>query len=142
MSGKEIDLKAWVADRQERRTLRQKLYLIRLTIEAEKELTKDQLKLAKKYEDLDNFPGWSGFPDRWDIGDPKKVRRYRTMHNPDDKAMVARMLKLHEKKLDEIVIFGEKQYLDKVDNSVLKDWRAARIKGAVDRALKEGALNG
>lgn len=61
--------------RQERKLLKQKLFYIRRHIEGEDiELTAEHKKLKKEYEALPNFTSWSGFPDKWDIGDPNSVK--------------------------------------------------------------------
>lgn len=61
--------------RQERKQLKQKLFYIRRHIEGEDiELTAEHKKLKKKYEANSDFTGWSGFPDKWDVGDPNSVK--------------------------------------------------------------------
>lgn len=63
------------AERLERRQLKQKLFYIRRHIEGEDiELTAEHKKLKAEYETLPNFTSWSGFPDKWDIGDPNSVK--------------------------------------------------------------------
>ena len=61
--------------RQERRELKQQLFFIRRYVEGENVKLDQKLKdLKKKYEELEGFTSWSEFPDRWDIGDPNKVK--------------------------------------------------------------------
>lgn len=61
--------------RQERRQLKQKLFYIRRFLEGEDiRLSPEHKKLKAAYEALPEFTGWSGFPDKWDIGDPNRVK--------------------------------------------------------------------
>lgn len=61
--------------RHERRTLKQKLFTIRRHVEGEPvKLTKELEALKIKYEMLPGFTSWSGFPEKWDIGDPHGVK--------------------------------------------------------------------
>jgi hypothetical protein len=61
--------------RHERRELKQKLFFIRRFIEGEPIKLSPELKQLKaEYEALPGFTNWSGFPDKWDIGDPNNVK--------------------------------------------------------------------
>lgn len=62
--------------RQERRILKQKLFYIRRHVEGEENtpLTEEHVKLKSEYESLSGFTTWSGFPEKWDIGDPNQVK--------------------------------------------------------------------
>ena len=61
--------------RDERRTLKQKLFSIRRIVEGEViTLTKELRELKKKFEELPGFTKWSDFPEKWDIGDPYSVK--------------------------------------------------------------------
>jgi hypothetical protein len=62
--------------RQERRQLKQKLFLIRRFIEGEDvTLTPEHETLKAAYEKQPNFTNWSDFPERWDVGDPHRVKK-------------------------------------------------------------------
>lgn len=62
-------------DRNERRELKQKLFFIRRYMEGEYLKLNAELKdLKAQYEALEGFTSWSDFPERWDIGDPNKVK--------------------------------------------------------------------
>lgn len=64
------------AQRQERRTLKQKLFAIRRHIEGEDvKLNKELKELKAQYEAIPGFTSWSGFPEKWDIGDPYEVKQ-------------------------------------------------------------------
>jgi hypothetical protein len=72
--------------RLERRTLKQKLFQIRLFIEGDlEELTNELQDLKDQYEASDGFTTWSDFPDKWDIGDPNGVKRGSFAFNDVDK---------------------------------------------------------
>lgn len=63
-------------DREERRTLKQKLFTIRRYVEGENvKLTKEMRELKAKYESTEGFSSWSDFPHVWDIGDPNFVKK-------------------------------------------------------------------
>lgn len=78
--------------RQERRKLKQELWQIRLFVEKErnidgsdKELTENQARLKKIYENLPGFMSWKTFTEEWDIGDPYEVKRTAYIFNDIDK---------------------------------------------------------
>jgi hypothetical protein len=59
----------------ERKKLKQDLFKIRRFTEGKNvEMTPELYDLKKKYENTPGFTSWSDFPDRWDIGDPFKVK--------------------------------------------------------------------
>lgn len=61
--------------RHERRELKQKLFFIRRFTEGEPvKLSAELRQLKETYEALPGFTSWSGFPDKWDIGDPNRVK--------------------------------------------------------------------
>jgi hypothetical protein len=61
--------------RHERRELKQKLFHIRRFVEGEQvKLSAEHRKLKSEYESFPDFTGWSGFPDKWDIVDPNRVK--------------------------------------------------------------------
>lgn len=79
--------------REERRQLKQKLFTIRRWYEGENVELTDELKAIKKrYESKDDFSSWSGFPEKWDIGDPFGVKQTSVSFNEVDKANYAKML--------------------------------------------------
>lgn len=62
--------------REERRQLKQKLFAIRRNVEGEPvTMTKELKDLKAQYEAVPGFTSWSGFPEKWDIGDPNEVKR-------------------------------------------------------------------
>ena len=79
--------------RNERRALKQKLFAIRRKVEGEMvEMTPELIALKAKYEKLPGFPGWSLFPERWDIGDPHGVKQGAYMSSEVDQRNFARIL--------------------------------------------------
>jgi hypothetical protein len=79
--------------RNERRALKQKLFAIRRKVEGEMvEMTPELVALKAKYEKLPNFPGWSLFPERWDVGDPHGVKQSAYASNEVDTRNFARLL--------------------------------------------------
>jgi hypothetical protein len=62
--------------KQERKTIKQKLFTIRRFTEGENvRLDGDLKELKKTYESLPGFTSWSDFPEKWDIGDPNHVKK-------------------------------------------------------------------
>jgi hypothetical protein len=62
--------------REERRELKQRLFLIRRYLEGENiKLDKELRELKEKYEGLPGFTSWLDFPEKWDIGDPHCVKK-------------------------------------------------------------------
>lgn len=61
---------------KERKLIKQKLFTIRRFTEGENvKLNKELKDLKKIYENLPGFTSWSDFPEKWDIGDPYKVKK-------------------------------------------------------------------
>lgn len=71
--------------KEERKKLKQKLFTIRRFVEGESVKMDSELKeLKKRYESLPNFTNWSDFPEKWDIGDPNKVKEHSFAFNEID----------------------------------------------------------
>ena len=72
--------------RQERKLLKQKLFKIRLFVEGDlDELDEELIDLKAHYESVPGFTSWSYFPERWDIGDPHRVKSEAFAFNEIDK---------------------------------------------------------
>ncbi len=78
--------------RQERRQLKQKLFQIRLALEAGRAVPKELLELKATYEALPGFTRWSDFPEKWDIGDPNRVKEHVFTFDEVDKQNVKKIL--------------------------------------------------
>ena len=71
--------------KEERRNLKQQLFMIRRFVEGEPvKLNKELIELKKKYEELPSFSSWSTFPEKWDIGDPHSVKKHSYAFNDVD----------------------------------------------------------
>lgn len=83
----------WAEARHERRTLKQKLFYIRRSLEGPGlKLNKELLELKKFYEAKPGFTSWSEFPEKWDIGDPHNVKAGTYSFNDIDKINVEKIL--------------------------------------------------
>lgn len=92
---------SWADAREERRTLRQKLFFIRRFMEGHRLKLDGELQdLKKKYEEMPGFTGWDGFPEKWDIGDPNRVREHMECFNDIDRMNIEKIL---DKPYDNII---------------------------------------
>jgi len=65
----------WEDARKERRELKQKLFFIRRLLEGQPlKLDAELQALKKQFEEMPGFTCWEDFPEKWDIGDPNKVK--------------------------------------------------------------------
>jgi hypothetical protein len=72
-------------ERRERKKLKQQLFTIRRWFEGENVvLTDELLAIKRRYENLPEFSNWSGFPERWDIGDPFGIKKGGSFLNEID----------------------------------------------------------
>lgn len=79
--------------KEERKALKQKLFTIRRFTEGEKVRLDQELKDIKTfYESQPNFTTWSDFPEKWDIGDPNKVKEHSFAFNELDKEKFRKVL--------------------------------------------------
>lgn len=92
---------SWSDARQERRTLRQKLFSIRRFTEGKNVQLDGELRaLKKRYEEMPGFTKWGDFPEGWDIGDPNRVREHMECFNDVDRMNIEKIL---DKPYDNII---------------------------------------
>lgn len=70
-----------------RKTLKQKLFSIRRFVEGDSsvEMSDELSELKDWYENVPGFTSWSDFPEKWDVGDPHRVKEASFSFNDVDK---------------------------------------------------------